>query len=242
VNGVAEVALTQTYVNTGDKFLELQYRFPVHPNACIHKFVAVFSKVRMEGVVKEKETARVEYSEAVKAGKRAALGEVDAESSDVLALQLGNLGPGEEVSVEIHFAEELSLSLNTFYQFVLVPRLTPRYDNSIPPNDYLSAFRRSVKTVAGEFEWDFCLTLRAARRITSFQSPSHQLSVERKDDLGTEYSFTLAPGQGLTKPFSFLYTTEDFQLPSYTLGRTDAGSSVMVSFVPKFCALDLKDA
>jgi hypothetical protein len=52
INGVAEVALFQTYVNKGEKFLELQYRFPIHTNACIHKFVAVFSKVRMEGVVK----------------------------------------------------------------------------------------------------------------------------------------------------------------------------------------------
>ena len=74
MNGVAEVAFHQTYVNRGDKFLELQYRFPVYPNACIHKFVATFSKMRMEGVVKEKEVAHVEYSEAVKAGKRAALG------------------------------------------------------------------------------------------------------------------------------------------------------------------------
>jgi hypothetical protein len=46
----------------------------------------------------------------------------------------------------------------------------------------------------------------------------------------------------MNKAFSFLFSTEDFALPSYTLGRTDAGSSVMVSFIPKFCLLDLKDA
>jgi uncharacterized protein with von Willebrand factor type A (vWA) domain len=65
---------------------------------------------------------------------------------------------------------------------------------------------------------------------------------EKKDDLGTEYAFTLAKGEAMTKAFSFLFSTEDFALPSYTLGRTDAGSSVMVSFIPKFCTLDLKDA
>jgi len=31
-------------------------------------------------------------------------------------------------------------------------------------------------------------------------------------------------------------------LPTYTLGRSDAGSSVMVSFIPKFCSLNLDDA
>jgi hypothetical protein len=123
-----------------------------------------------------------------------------------------------------------------------VPRLTPRYVNSLPHNDIISAFRHSVKTVGGDFEWDFRLTLRTARKITSFKSPTHALVTENRDDMGTEYAFTLAKGEAMTKAFSFLFSTEDFALPSYTLGRTDAGSSVMVSFIPKFCTLDLKDA
>lgn len=161
----------------------------------------------MEGVVKEKEVARVEYSEAVKAGKRAALGEVDPDSKDILTLQLGNLGPGEEVTIELHYVEELSISLNTFYQFTFVPRLTPRYVNSIPHNDILSAFRNSVKTVGGDFEWDFRLSLRTARKITSFKSPTHALVTEKSDDLGTEYAFTLGKGESMNKAFSFLFST-----------------------------------
>lgn len=31
----------------------------------------------MEGVVKEKEVAKIEYSEAIKLGKKAALGDID---------------------------------------------------------------------------------------------------------------------------------------------------------------------
>lgn len=46
---------------------------PISPNSCIHRFAAVFGGVRIEGVVKEKAEARVEYREAVQAGKRAAL-------------------------------------------------------------------------------------------------------------------------------------------------------------------------
>jgi hypothetical protein len=242
VNGVAEVALSQTYVNNGNKFLELQYRFPISPNACLHSFAATFAKVRMEGVVKEKEEARVEYAEAVKLGKRAALGEVDAESKDILTLQLGNLGPGEEVVIELHYAEELCLCLNTFYQFNFVTTHTPRYVNSIPLQDYLSAFRKTVKTIAGDFEWDFKLRVKASRKITAFKSTTHALVEEGKDDAGTDIKFTLAKGEAFTKAFSFIYTTEQFELPSYTLGRTDAGSSVMVSFIPKFCSLNLGDA
>ncbi len=48
----------------------------------------------MEGVVKEKEEAIIEYNEAIKMGKKAALGQKDAQSKDILILQIGNLGPG----------------------------------------------------------------------------------------------------------------------------------------------------
>ena len=81
--------------------------------------------------------------------------------------------------------EELSITLNTFYYFTLVPRLTPRYLNSIPYQDILNAFRQSVKTVDGEFEWDFRLSLRTARKITSFKSPTHTIVTEKANDMGT---------------------------------------------------------
>ena len=44
------------------------------------------------------------------------------------------------------------------------------------------------------------------------------------------------------KDFVFSYTTEDYQLPSYVLGRSDNSSTAMLSFIPKFCDLSLDDA
>lgn len=44
------------------------------------------------------------------------------------------------------------------------------------------------------------------------------------------------------RDFSFLYTTEDFHLPGYVLGNTDTSSTVMLSFIPKFCELNVSDA
>jgi hypothetical protein len=44
------------------------------------------------------------------------------------------------------------------------------------------------------------------------------------------------------KDFVFTYTTEEFQLPSYVYGSTDVSSSAMLSFIPKFCSLNLDDA
>ena len=45
-----------------------------------------------------------------------------------------------------------------------------------------------------------------------------------------------------TKDFVFMYTTEDSHLPSYMLGRTDVGSTAVLSLIPKFCQLKMDDA
>jgi hypothetical protein len=58
VNAVVEVTLVQTYHNPTDKFLELEYSFPISPNACVYRFVAEFGNMRIEAVVKEKEYAK----------------------------------------------------------------------------------------------------------------------------------------------------------------------------------------
>ena len=44
------------------------------------------------------------------------------------------------------------------------------------------------------------------------------------------------------KDFTFYFATEDFHIPSSVFGKTDAGSTVMLSFVPKFCELSVDDA
>ena len=44
------------------------------------------------------------------------------------------------------------------------------------------------------------------------------------------------------KDFFFTFTTENFQLPSSVLGKTDTGSTAMLSFIPKFCNMSIDDA
>lgn len=45
-----------------------------------------------------------------------------------------------------------------------------------------------------------------------------------------------------TKDFTFSFTTEDYQLPSCVLGRTDVSSSAVLSFIPQFCEASIDDA
>jgi len=137
VNAVANVSLTQVYVNPTDSFLEVSYSFPINPNACVYRFAAEFGKTRVEGTVKEKEEAQREYKEAVSQGKRAAIGTLDEFSKDILHLHVGNISPREEVRIELVFMQELALTNNTFYQLRLLGTISPRYLNHIPKQSLL---------------------------------------------------------------------------------------------------------
>ena len=132
VNAVANITLTQVYVNPTETFLEVGYSFPINPNACVYRFTAEFGKTRVLGVVREKEEAKREYKEAVAHGKRAVIGNIDENSKDILHLKVGNIGPREEVRIELVFMQELTLANNTFYQLRLFGTISPRYLNHIP--------------------------------------------------------------------------------------------------------------
>ena len=61
--------MVQTYQNPFDKFMEVDYAFPICPEASIYRFVAKFGNVTIEGVVKEKEEAEREYAKAKQEGR-----------------------------------------------------------------------------------------------------------------------------------------------------------------------------
>lgn len=54
VNSLIKITLAQKYYNPSNKYLEVEYSFPINPNSCIYQFSAEFDDVKIEGIVKEK--------------------------------------------------------------------------------------------------------------------------------------------------------------------------------------------
>ena len=242
VNSMVNVSLTQSYYNPTDQFLEVEYSFPINPNACVYRFVADFGSNRIQGIVKEKEVAKKEYQQAVKEGKKAAYGEVDAQSKDILNLKVGNIEPKQSVKIQIIYLQELTLSYNTFYQLHVPGTITPRYMHNMPAEVLKKGLRNPTAKAQGEFYWDFKISLRTTRKVVFFDSQSHDINMTSQNDSGTQTVLTMTDKCVPNKDFIFKYTTSDFELPSYVLGRTDISSTAMLSFIPKFCSLSLNDA
>lgn len=102
--------VTQTFRNDRNERMEAVYIFPLPPKAAVHGFVLKIGDREVVGEIKERGQARREYRQAVQAGHRAAL--MEEERSDIFTTTVGNIGPGEEVSITFELSGPLSCFKN----------------------------------------------------------------------------------------------------------------------------------
>lgn len=124
---VAQVTVKETFRNPHSEHLEAVYIFPMAPAAAISSFEMRVKDRVIHGKVQERSQARAEYQQAVTDGKRAAL--LEQERDDVFTVQVGNLPPGEEITVVITYSEKLpffeSGSTEVRLPLVVAPRYIP---------------------------------------------------------------------------------------------------------------------
>ncbi|OBI85805.1 VIT domain-containing protein [Mycobacterium asiaticum] len=127
----------QRFVNTGDTTIEATYVFPLPARAGVTDFAADLAGRRVIGVLKERGHARADYEQALLAGQRAAI--VEEDRSDVFSVRVGNLGPGEEATIELRLTGPLSFEDGeATFRFPLV--VAPRYTAGKPlPGDRTGA-------------------------------------------------------------------------------------------------------
>jgi Ca-activated chloride channel family protein len=123
---VARVALTQTFGNRFDQPLEATYIFPLPDRAAVTEFRMEVGERVVEGVLKERGQARAEYDTAVREGRRASIAE--EERPGVFTMRVGNLLPGERVTVRLVMTGPLPWDDGeaTFrFPLVVAPRYIP---------------------------------------------------------------------------------------------------------------------
>ena len=122
---VAEVSVEQCFQNPFQEFLEAIYIFPLGGGAAVSAFEMKVGGRTLKALIKERGEARQDYQNALEKGKRAGLLEQDRDN--VFSLQVGNLPPGEEVSVRIVYSERLSYFEDGATELRLPLVVAPRY-------------------------------------------------------------------------------------------------------------------
>ena len=179
VGPLAQLHLTQVYGFTREqcnKVIEAAYRFPLPGDAAVTGVVVRFGTVEIIAELKEREAAELDYEEAKREGKQAAL--VTRESPDVFTLQVAGIEPDQEVTVQTSYVQlarvegpgwSLRVPLTTSPRYVRSDEITSRHAGGQP--------LLLLRDPGHRFSLD--LSLRGAGAV---QSSTHRLSVQREGD------------------------------------------------------------
>jgi Ca-activated chloride channel homolog len=128
----AGVEVTQSYHNPFDEALEATYVFPLPDRAAVTGLRMEAADRVIEGVLKERGRARADYDAAIAAGRRAGIAEEDR--PDVFTMRVGNIMPGERVTVRLTLDQPLPYEDGAAtFRFPLV--VAPRYIPGAPLDD-----------------------------------------------------------------------------------------------------------
>ncbi|RZU54587.1 Ca-activated chloride channel family protein [Krasilnikovia cinnamomea] len=123
---VAHTVVTTEFVNVHDTALEATYVFPLPDRAAVTGMTMTADGRTIEAELRERAAARQQYDQAVAAGQRASIAE--EERPDVFTMRVGNIAPGERVTVRLRLAGPLPYEdgAATFrFPLVVAPRYIP---------------------------------------------------------------------------------------------------------------------
>jgi Ca-activated chloride channel homolog len=123
---VARTVVTTDFVNVHDTALEATYVFPLPDRAAVTGMTMTADGRVVEAELRERGAARETYDRAIAAGQRASIAE--EERPDVFTMRVGNIIPGERVTVELRLVGPLPYEdgAATFrFPLVVAPRYVP---------------------------------------------------------------------------------------------------------------------
>jgi Ca-activated chloride channel family protein len=143
INGlVARVTLRQSFRNPSPVWLEGLYVYPLPERSAVDRLTMLVAGRRIEGKIMERAEAEKVYQEAAARGQQASL--LSAQRPNVFATSLANIGPGEEITVEIEYQDTVAYDNGRFqYRFPMV--VGPRYS---PPAPRVAAGERPLRAAA----------------------------------------------------------------------------------------------
>jgi Ca-activated chloride channel homolog len=192
---IAEVVLRQRYVNDSEAWLEGRYLLPLPENAVVGRLRVRIGERLIEGEVREREAARAAFVAAAQSGQRAAL--VEQQRPNLFRTALTNIGPGEEIEVEIGYWQAVDYRDGEFVlglPLTLTPRYLPKTAAFGPaatiasPPDAAAlqpdAVAMAAPTLPPQLEPNVALQieLRAGLPLARIWSPTHAIVQQAVDD------------------------------------------------------------
>ncbi|MGK2924574.1 MAG: marine proteobacterial sortase target protein [Lysobacterales bacterium] len=223
----ARVAVTQRFRNDGAGWKEAVYRFPLPAGAAVDRLRVEAGGRVLEGEIQEKEEARRQYQHARHAGQLASL--VEQQRPNQFETRLANIGPGEEIRVEIGFLARVDYADGAF-SLRLPMTFTPRWEGPAEASPIARKARSydapqpELAATSHEHKLALDITLHTGIDLASLASRYHDVDIEA---LPGGYRVRLAdPGARSDQAFELNWAPGYTGAPQSSLLTWDGGDAV----------------
>jgi Ca-activated chloride channel family protein len=121
----ARVEVSQVFTNTGMKWAEAIYRYPLPEGAAVDSMRIEVGGRILEGEIQEKAEARRRYQQARASGRTASL--LEQQRVNQFETRLANIGPGDEIRVFIGFLARVDFR-DGIFGLSIPMTFTPRWE------------------------------------------------------------------------------------------------------------------
>ncbi len=130
VSGItARVVVEQRFANSGSSWVEAVYVFPLPDESSVDHLRLRIGERVLDGMIMEKSAAKKTHEKARSEGRKSSL--LTQNRPNMFTTRVANIGPGEEVTVEIEYQQTISFVDNVFsLRFPMV--VGPRYIPGVP--------------------------------------------------------------------------------------------------------------
>ncbi len=188
---VAHVVLKQSFRNDSEAWVEGEYLFPLPDQAAINRLKLVIGERVILGEIHEKQAAKEIYEQARSSGRKASL--VEQRRPNLFSNRVANIGPGEVVSVELHYIERISYR-DGLFGLRLPTTITPRYiPADFPAADQVWQFQHPRPATAGDPIQPITISaeINMGLPLAAVDAPFHDITLAREQ---ARYRVQLADG------------------------------------------------
>jgi Ca-activated chloride channel family protein len=122
---VVSATVTQTFTNPNKERIEAVYVFPLPNRSAVDDMEMKIGARVIKAQIAKRAEAKAAYENAVREGQHAAL--LEQERPNVFTFSVGNIDPGTDIQVRLHYFEEAQFDAGT-YEMVVPTTVGPRYN------------------------------------------------------------------------------------------------------------------
>jgi len=166
---ILRMKLRQVYRNTTDDNLECVYTFPLAWSSVLLGMAVELNGKRMTGTVVEKKEAEATYEKSIQTGDLPVM--LERSGKDLYTANLGNIMPGDEVVIEIDYAQLLRLE-GGMLRLSLPTTIAPRYGDEHTQGG-LAPHQTAASNPLVEYRFYVSLDIANPLAQGTITSPSH---------------------------------------------------------------------